>query len=643
MPSLPAFRLRHWNLVALGATLLLLLLVHFAGIPGISGWRAFLYPLLIFQLLLLAAQRLRRRARRVRFRLLFSYGLVGLLPPILISFLFVVALYFLLAGAQMVAVRRAAVERIESIAAWARIAVPESRSAPGAAFPYATRWLEGPVAAAAGRVAFVPAGPGSAAALDLYLPYPDGSTLVTTVPLESDLLPWVERVTGRRVSLLTVHPATSGAASPGLYLALHGDDLILRWMHGDQVRAEAVVRWRQLPVVSAGGLHSFFPAAPDGVFLLVEDTFVAFAARLGSEQGIPLALILWILGGAFLLAEVLLLGIVMWVGDRVGRDTDRLEAAARRVAGGDFSVRVPVRAQDQLGDLSRSFNEMVEDLDLLLKERAEAERVGGEIAACTTIQEGLLPAADGRVAGLAIAAFSRPARNVGGDLYDYFELPGGRVALLVADVAGKGVSAALYMAELKGLVIAYADGERTPGEVVGALHRALRRTLRAGTFITVAYVEIDPRSGRGQVIRAGHPSPLIAAPRGVREVDAEGVALGLALVRDPVVRVGHFTLQPDECLLLFTDGLTEATDARGVEMADGSLQQAAARAARRSPGDPAALREELLVALSSYPGRTDDVTILIAAREPAAGELARLGSAPAECHLPAPAGEPEGK
>jgi serine phosphatase RsbU (regulator of sigma subunit) len=614
-------------LIALGVTLLALVVMSVADTYSDSGWHLVLYPLLLLQLLLLAGQRLRHRARRVRFRLLFSYGLVGLLPPILVSFLCMVALYFLLAGVQMVAIRRAATERVESVAEWVRVSVPESRGALPPSLPHACRWLNGHLAFGTVGVAFAPASPGQDAALELYLPYPDDAILVVGIPLESDLFPAIERATGRRVSLLTLRRVTteSAAATPNLGLFLEDDLLTIRWLQGNQVRAEAGFRWRQVPIVSVSALRTLFPAAPDNLYLLAEDTFVSFVARLAAEQGIPIALICWVLGAVFLLAEALLLGIVMWVGDRVGRDTDRLEAAARRVAAGDFSVRVPARAQDQLGDLARSFNEMVQDLDLLLKQRTEAERVEGEIAACTTIQEGLLPPADARVAGLSIAAFSRPARNVGGDLYDYFELPGGRVALLVADVAGKGVSAALYMAELKGLVIAYADGERTPAEVARALHRALCRTLRAGAFITLAYVEIDPRSGHGQVIRAGHPAPMIAGPRSVHEVEADGVALGLSLIRDPVVRVGRFALREDECLLLFTDGLTEAIDAAGVEMADGSLLETTARAARETPGDPAALREQLLAALQSYPGRADDVTILIAARARATAPQAASG------------------
>ncbi len=586
---------------------------------GPSGAAPFLALLLAVEIVVYLVRLARRRSRRVHFRLMISYALLGLLPPVLLSFLGTISLYLFLSAQQVTALRQIVDAELEALARLSgEIAGGFEAGAPLPSLGGAKlRWVEGSDEVPAREIL---ADTAEEPTVVLRSPVAGGGVIEASLALDTGLLERVRRATGYRISPLSMTEAGSSAApdSAGSVFDLSFDKggMTLQSVSGESVRAVVSLRWSEIPIVHVIGTNQLVagPSRGSAPIIIVEDTAVALAKRLAEQQGIPVLEIVLVFLAVFALVEVALIAFSMWVGHRVGKATDRLEDAARRIAGGDFSVRLPDRSRDQLGALARSFNEMAHDLDRLVAEKVGSERIEGEIAACATIQEGLLPPPDGVLGALEIAAYTRPARDVGGDSYDYFSLPGGRVALVVADVAGKGVTAALYMAELKGLLMALADGRRRPAEVVRALDGALRRTLRSGSFITLAYVEIDPATGEGELVRAGHPAPLLAGPEGVREIEAEGSALGLPVIVDSVERVGRFTLVPGECLVLYTDGLTEATDQDGNEMSDGPLMHAATEAATRAPGDPTAMRESLLGALEAHPGRPDDVTVLVAAR-----------------------------
>ncbi len=610
-----------WSLVLLAAIAVSTAALMVWAPGGSGGLIALLWAALLVVTSVSLIRVARWRAQRVRFRLMISYALLGVVPPVLLSFLAMISLYVFLAAQQMTAVRQAALTEID--AAQRLIRDLGAAHQPGAPLPpvhgMSLGWIDGDLAPEGQPRVRVHEVPGAAPELVLRVGIDARRAIEARAELESGLLERLSAATGREVSLVLLRGDASDAAegdqetSVGVEFNERG--LTLQSLSGEQVHAEVNLRWRELPILYVTNTHRLVGGPSDvSGLVLIEDSVSALAARLAEHQGLPIGAIVAGLLGAFALAEALLIAFSMWVGHRVGRSTDRLEEAARRIAAGDFAVRLPAGSRDQLGALALSFNAMARDLDQLVSEKVEAQRIEGEIAACATIQEGLLPAPDAELDGLRLAAYSRPARDVGGDAYDYFSLPGGRVALVVADVSGKGVTAALYMAELKGLMMAMADGRRAPAEVVRAVDAALRRTIRRGSFVTLAYVEIDPASGRGELVRAGHPAPLLAGPRGVREIDAEGSALGLAMIPDPVQGVGRFSLAEDECLVLYTDGLAEATDRQGKEMAEGPLLRAATDAARAAPGRPRAMRARLLEELGSHPGRRDDVTVLVAAR-----------------------------
>ena len=131
------------------------------------------------------------------------------------------------------------------------------------------------------------------------------------------------------------------------------------------------------------------------------------------------------------------------------RNLTTLTDGVQRIAQGDFSARVPVRSRDEFGALAGAFNQMAQDVEHRQQLVVERERLKRELELCRRIQTEMLPHAPLRLGATEIKGISIPAREVGGDFFNYFELPGGDVAVLVGDVSGKGISAALLMANIQ--------------------------------------------------------------------------------------------------------------------------------------------------------------------------------------------------
>ena len=166
-----------------------------------------------------------------------------------------------------------------------------------------------------------------------------------------------------------------------------------------------------------------------------------------------------------------------------------------------------MRSRDQLGELAESFNHMARGIEDLLREQAEKERLEEELRIARQIQMSLLPADRApHVPGLRIAALCLPAAEVGGDYYDLLPLSDDRLGVLVADVSGKGTSAALYMAELKGLVLSLSRIYDSPARLLSEANRILAANMDSRSFITMTYAVVDVAPA-DDALRARRPQP----------------------------------------------------------------------------------------------------------------------------------------
>ncbi len=200
--------------------------------------------------------------------------------------------------------------------------------------------------------------------------------------------------------------------------------------------------------------------------------------------------------------------------------------------------------------------------------RLRHERMESEYA--LDIQRSLLPRELPQVPGFTIAGAWQPARMVGGDYYDVFPLAETRLALVLADVSGKGMPAALLMSNLQATAKAYAASDLSPSEFCRKINRAVCQSIAPGKFITFFYAVLDWEARRLTYTNAGHNSPLLTSPDGVcQKLEAGGAVLGV--FADGAYEQASIELLPGDRLVLFTDGITEAADSNGQEFGEERL------------------------------------------------------------------------
>ena len=198
----------------------------------------------------------------------------------------------------------------------------------------------------------------------------------------------------------------------------------------------------------------------------------------------------------------------------------------------------------------------------LHRQALEKQKIEQDIAVAAAIQQRILPKALPRIDGYDVSGINIPSKSVGGDYYDCIPLAGGRYALVIADVAGKGVPAALLVSSFHAYLSAYLEGPLPLVELVGKLNRVICHASTEDKFITAFLGILDPATGALETVNAGHnPVFLLRRAGGVEELALGGVPLGMLDIDFPYQRES-VTIEPGDRLLLYTDGITEATNVR---------------------------------------------------------------------------------
>jgi sigma-B regulation protein RsbU (phosphoserine phosphatase) len=288
--------------------------------------------------------------------------------------------------------------------------------------------------------------------------------------------------------------------------------------------------------------------------------------RLDLTFGQLLIVFIVVVGLLFLIIQFVALVMGLALARSITGSVHELFVGTERVRQGDFSHQIQVLAKDQLGDLADSFNSMTSTLGQLLVEMAEKKRLEEELRIAREIQMSLLPQNPPLdLPGVSITAFCHPAREVGGDYYDFVPLGANRLGLLIADVSGKGTSAALYMAELKGLILSLGQIHRSPRELLIAANGIISANLDSRSFITMTYAILNLDDGTLTWARAGH-TPLIQLPGGAGNRRAkilvpDGLVLGLKIDNGErfaaLLEEVTIPLTQGDLFMFFTDGLSE--------------------------------------------------------------------------------------
>src|SRR5436190_1702542 len=333
-----------------------------------------------------------------------------------------------------------------------------------------------------------------------------------------------------------------------------------------------------------------------------------------------LLVLLVVVGGLFLVIEGVALVVGLALAKSITGSVHELFAGTERVRQGDFTHKIAVKAQDQLGELAGSFNSMIASIEDLLRQAAEKKRLEEELRIAHEIQMSLLPQGPLLMPGLSVTALCVPAREVGGDYYDFLRLDEHRVGVLIADVSGKGTSAALYMAELKGLMLSLSEIHRSPRTLLIAANRIIAQHLDARSFITMTYAILDLQARTMTYARAGH-TPLIYVPgtgvdsRRAQILAPDGLVLGLKIdngeMFERLLEEDTIPLHAGDLYLFFTDGISEAMNTDDDFFGETRLGQLAEDHADL-PSD--VLRERVLREISAFVGAApqhDDMTMIL--------------------------------
>jgi len=243
-------------------------------------------------------------------------------------------------------------------------------------------------------------------------------------------------------------------------------------------------------------------------------------------------------------------------------------------------------------------------------------RVEQELAMAWQIQASFLPKDIPRLPGWQIAATLKPARETSGDFYDFIDLPDGKFGIVIADVADKGMSAALYMVFTRTLIRSCAIECCTqPDQALSTANRRILEDARADMFVTVFYGILDPASGRLVYCNAGHNPPYFfnaSNQHGIQTLHRTGMALGV--IEDAEWEHETIQIAQDDVLLLYTDGVTEAQNGRGVFFGEERLQEVLRSTKERSAPD---IQDALIAQLNNFIGdapQFDDTTSMVLVR-----------------------------
>jgi serine phosphatase RsbU (regulator of sigma subunit) len=252
----------------------------------------------------------------------------------------------------------------------------------------------------------------------------------------------------------------------------------------------------------------------------------------------------------------------------------------------------------------------------LQRERIERERVEQELRVARSIQQASLPREVPQLEGWQIAPFYRPAREVGGDFYDFFDLEEGQVGVAVGDATGKGMPAALAVSATSSMLraVAQALGSSSPGEVLSQVNETLVARIPPNMFVTCFYAILDPESGHLVYANAGHDLPYLHCNGEAEELRARGMPLGL--MPGMSYEEKEIVLDSGETALFYSDGLVEAHDPHGDMFGFPRLRTLVAeRGKERSLGD--FLLEELYSFTGEEWEQEDDITLLTLRRSAA--------------------------
>ncbi|MCR5417425.1 MAG: SpoIIE family protein phosphatase [Lachnospiraceae bacterium] len=282
--------------------------------------------------------------------------------------------------------------------------------------------------------------------------------------------------------------------------------------------------------------------------------------------------VLTVVQSFLVMIALILLIVTLSTGKMAKRISDplkRLENDVKNISGGNLDNRTQVNTDDEIGSLATSFNQMTDSLQKYIHDLTEAttreQRIASELSVATDIQLSMLPRNfeefNSSYEELEIYATMTPAKEVGGDFYDFFPIDDDHIALVMADVSGKGVPAALFMVRAKTIIKNRVLMGGSPAEVLTDANEQLCEGNEGDLFVTVWLAIIELSTGKGIAANAGHEHPALRRADGCFELIKYPHSPAVALMEDMEFKEHEFEIRPGDMLFVYTDGVPEATSA----------------------------------------------------------------------------------
>ncbi len=337
-----------------------------------------------------------------------------------------------------------------------------------------------------------------------------------------------------------------------------------------------------------------------GIARPVGDSLGALRRTAGRNAGLGLLLI------------SLAIVIVVPLSGRLTRNLTALTEGVDRIAHGDYRARVPVRSKDEIGDLAAAFNKMAADVELHQQSAIEQERLHRELELGRQIQNDMLPREPMLFGLTQVQGVSIPAREVGGDFFNYFALENGQVALIVGDVSGKGVGAALLMANIQASLRTRLALGQSLADIAVAIDRDLATTATTRLYVTLFLGVFDPATRRLLYVNAGHNPQFVLRPnQPIERMAATGIPIGLLAGRGYDQR--EVRLASGDLLFFYTDGCVETENEADEMFGNGRLESLLVSIATQGPVTPDRVLQQVEQSVTAFRGTRepfDDATMM---------------------------------
>jgi sigma-B regulation protein RsbU (phosphoserine phosphatase) len=452
---------------------------------------------------------------------------------------------------------------------------------------------------------------------------PAGKVVVSvTVPVNEELLGTLAPELG--IVQLTLWRPEQEASGPGAVFESNGVRFVrVRQIAGMNRILPPASGWLDFEVIGTCKLEAT-PIGARGSAAVMHPVFAPFSARVSQlnrslstslgELGVRAIQVLILVGAIFLIIEVLALRAGIRLTRSITRAVNDLSSATQSVQAGDLTHTVRVQQRDQLGALGDSFNQMIASISALIEEQRQRQRLENELTIAREVQSQLFPQVIPSLPGIELAAICRAARVVSGDYYDFIPLGPNHVGIVVADISGKGISAALLMASLQAALrsqmLLSQNSFANTAEVVARLNLHLFRNTSPDRYATLFFAVYDSAEKKLHYTNAGHLPPYYVVGDQVTRLEEGGMVVGL--FDDCTFEQGTVPIHPDSVLVAYSDGLIESENVYGEQFgAKGLLDEILRR--RHLPSSQ--LAGALVKAAEDWAGtpeQADDMTVIVA-------------------------------